>query len=127
MAEFYVHDGEFLLACGVAPDGMEQLQAKPGQFVELGTPPGYNPAAFAAPGHRWHVRQRRFVDVRSDAQRRAHAIEQVQAARRQAYPAIGDQLDMLWHAMDAGVLPKIEPMYSDIKAVKAANKKPAVK
>lgn len=39
-------------------------------------------------------------------------------ARRVQYPALADQLDSLWHAMDAGILPKVEPMYSRIKAVK---------
>lgn len=38
--------------------------------------------------------------------------------RRAAYPPIGEQLDMLWHAMDEGVLPVAEPWYSVIKAVK---------
>jgi hypothetical protein len=41
-------------------------------------------------------------------------------ARLEQYPPVNEQLDMLWHAMDTGVLPKIEPMYSRIKAVKAA-------
>ena len=45
--------------------------------------------------------------------------------RRKEYPAVGDQLDMLWHAMDDGLIPKIEPMYSDIKAVKEAYPKPS--
>lgn len=40
-------------------------------------------------------------------------------ARRAAeYPSVKDQLDALWHAMDAGTLAKIEPMYSQIKEVK---------
>lgn len=39
-------------------------------------------------------------------------------ARREAYPAIGDQLDMLYKAMDAGVLPKVPDFYNSIKAVK---------
>jgi hypothetical protein len=34
------------------------------------------------------------------------------------YPKLGDQFDAIWHAMDQGLLPKIEPMYSEIKAVK---------
>jgi len=38
--------------------------------------------------------------------------------RMYAYPAVTEQLDALWHAMDQGILPKIEPMYSDVKAVK---------
>lgn len=38
--------------------------------------------------------------------------------RANAYPHLGDQLDMFWHAMDDGVIPKIEPFYTDIKTVK---------
>lgn len=45
--------------------------------------------------------------------------------RRQAYPEITDQLDALWHAMDNGTLPKAEPFYSDILAVKQAFPKPS--
>ena len=45
-------------------------------------------------------------------------------ARARAYPSLGDQMDMLWHAMDASVMPRVEPFYSQIKAVKDANPKP---
>jgi hypothetical protein len=38
--------------------------------------------------------------------------------RAMEYPALGDQMDMIWHSMDNGVTPKIEPFYSSIKAVK---------
>jgi hypothetical protein len=38
--------------------------------------------------------------------------------RMYAYPSVSEQLDSLWHAMDQGILPKIEPMYSQVKAVK---------
>lgn len=44
--------------------------------------------------------------------------------RSLAYPSIGSQIDALWHAMDDGLLPKIEPMYSDIKSVKDKYPKP---
>ena len=44
--------------------------------------------------------------------------------RKYSYPALGDQMDMLWHAMDTGVLPKVEPFYSQIKAVKEQYPKP---
>ena len=39
-------------------------------------------------------------------------------ARMYAYPSMADQLDAIWHAMDQGILPKIEPMYSQVQAVK---------
>jgi hypothetical protein len=38
--------------------------------------------------------------------------------RASEYPAIQEQLDALWHAMNQGLIPKIEPMYSQVKAVK---------
>lgn len=45
--------------------------------------------------------------------------------RRIEYPSIGEQLDGIWHAMDQGLLPKIEPMYSQILAVKQKHPKPS--
>lgn len=39
-------------------------------------------------------------------------------ARKEAYPDIGDQLDMIWHAMDEGKLPKNNDFYTKIKEVK---------
>ena len=49
-------------------------------------------------------------------------------ARRQAYPSIGDQLDMLWHAVDTGdwtaAKVKTTEFYTALKAVKDANPKP---
>lgn len=44
--------------------------------------------------------------------------------RKKHYPDLGDQFDMLWHAMDDGTIPKIEPLYSQIKAVKEQFPKP---
>jgi hypothetical protein len=48
-----------------------------------------------------------------------------QYQRREAYPSLGAQLDALWHAMDQGMIPKVEPMYSEVKAVKEAYPKPS--
>ena len=45
--------------------------------------------------------------------------------RRNNYPDVGIQMDWLWHAMDAGTLPKIEPFYSEILAVKSRFPKPS--
>jgi len=38
--------------------------------------------------------------------------------RKEEYPNIGDQLDMLWHAMDSGALPKVDSFYNSIKDIK---------
>ena len=39
-------------------------------------------------------------------------------ARQQAYAPLEDQLDMIWHAMDAGTLPKNNEFYVHRKEVK---------
>lgn len=41
-----------------------------------------------------------------------------QQERRFSYPDVGDQLDMFWHAMNSGQMPKIQPFYDQIKSVK---------
>ena len=50
------------------------------------------------------------------------------SARQDAYPSIGDQLDMLWHAVDTGdwtaAKVKTTEFYTALKAVKDANPKP---
>jgi len=40
------------------------------------------------------------------------------ALRNREYPLIEEQLDMLWHAMDQGAIPKAEPFYSTLQRVK---------
>jgi hypothetical protein len=40
-----------------------------------------------------------------------------------AYPSLGDQLDMLWHAIDTNSLNKTSDFYTAIKAVKDAHPK----
>ena len=53
------------------------------------------------------------------------AIERTYVHNRTAeYPPMAEQLDAIWHAMDQGLLPKIEPMYSSILAVKQKHPKP---
>ena len=46
--------------------------------------------------------------------------------RRDNYPAITEQLDLLWHAIDADADLKVKfsAFYNSIKAVKDANPKP---
>ena len=47
------------------------------------------------------------------------------SARQAAYPAIGDQLDMLWHAIDGDKLDKTSDFYKELKKVKDDNPKPS--
>jgi hypothetical protein len=46
------------------------------------------------------------------------------AQRAAEYPPLGDQLDGFWHAMDDNLIPKVEPFYSQVKAVKDKYPKP---
>ena len=50
-------------------------------------------------------------------------FESKQYQRDRVYPSIGDQLDMLWHAIDNGTLNKTSDFYTTIKAVKDAHPK----
>jgi len=45
----------------------------------------------------------------------------VKEARSKQYPALADQLDMLWHAIDTGSLDKDSDFYTSLKAVKEQN------
>jgi len=45
-------------------------------------------------------------------------------SRALEYPAIGDQLDMLWHAIDTESLDKTSDFYTSLKQVKDNNPKP---
>lgn len=44
--------------------------------------------------------------------------QDIRQKRRDAYPAIGDQLDALYKAMESGILPKVENFHDKIKEVK---------
>ena len=46
-----------------------------------------------------------------------------QRTRAENYPALREQLDMLWHAIDSDTLNKTSDFYTAIKAVKDANPK----
>ena len=48
------------------------------------------------------------------------------SARAASYPPLGEQLDLLWHAIDADtdLKSKFSSFYNSIKAVKDANPKP---
>lgn len=49
--------------------------------------------------------------------------EDYQKLRKAEYPKAEDQLDMIWHSMDSGETPKIEPFYTTIKTIKEKYKK----
>ena len=50
--------------------------------------------------------------------------EDYRKLRAVEYPSLTDQLDALWHAMEAGTIPKIEPIYTQIQLVKDKFPKP---
>lgn len=100
MGKFYVTDGTYLIASGTCPDGLEKMQGASG----VQSLPGEAPA---------HLKPRPAPDQSYDKM------------RAQSYPTIGAQLDWLWHAMNNGTLPIVEPFYSEIKAVKDRFPKPS--
>lgn len=76
------------------------------------------------PDHVFDYAAKAWVDNRTDEQKAQQALAAVQETRRRAYPSLGDQMDMLWHAMDDNLIPRVEPFYSQIKAVKEQFPKP---
>jgi len=59
--------------------------------------------------------------------KRAEKIAEKQAyknSRREKYPKLEEQLDMLWHSIDNGSLDKESDFYKSIKAVKEEFPKP---
>lgn len=67
----------------------------------------------------------RLERVQPDDSRQPYRLPTTYADQRaMAYPSVGSQLDMLWHAMDEGAMPVIEPWYSTVKAVKDQYPKP---
>jgi hypothetical protein len=58
----------------------------------------------------------------------AHGALAYARTRESAYPSIGDQLDMLWHAIDSdnwtAAKVKTTDFYTQLKTVKDANPKP---
>jgi len=94
MGKFYLYDDSgFLQGEGFCPDGDEYLQEREGINVGIG-------------------------DVPEGVVYPPEPEKPYDYYRKQKYPPIGDQLDMLWHAMDDGVLPKVPSFYDAIKSVK---------
>ena len=100
MAKFYLYDDDgFFQGKGTCPDGDEQLQAREGISVGVG-------------------------DVPEDILYPPETEFPYDYNRRINYLPTGDQLDMLWHAMDDGSLTKVDSFYNSIKEVKDKYNKP---
>ena len=98
MADWYITDGKHLIAHGHCQDGLEHHNARDGARLFTGKPPkDLLPPPLPELGY--------------------------SSKRSAAYPGVGEQLDCLWHAMDEGTLPKVDPFYSNILAVKQAHPK----
>jgi hypothetical protein len=54
----------------------------------------------------------------------AHDAKDYQRQREPEYPAIGEQLDLLWHAIDDGTLDKTSDFYTSLKVTKDKYPKP---
>jgi hypothetical protein len=64
-----------------------------------------------------------FLNQNTSEIKKAADLKNIQGVRKNKYPSIGDQLDMLWHAIDSGSLDKDSDFYTTLKAVKDANPK----
>jgi len=85
----------------------------------------------------WHITNRNGVDTldffneqelgaQPTQQQLESAFAEYEAneyQRLRQYPSLGDQLDMLWHAIDTNSLNKTSDFYTAIKAVKDAHPK----
>ena len=58
------------------------------------------------------------IDAKYDELIKAWNDSEYQRNRKPEYPQIGDQLDMLFHAIDAGKVDKTSDFYKSLKAVK---------
>lgn len=75
--------------------------------------------AFGDESHGWQLAPEDAPRVVLPPQTAEPVMVDHAALRQRAYPSIADQLDMLYHAMDTGELPKAVEFYNAISAVKA--------
>tara|TARA_R100000234_G_C4878828_1_gene126421 strand:+ start:44 stop:388 length:345 start_codon:yes stop_codon:yes gene_type:complete len=61
---------------------------------------------------------KKFLEDELKKHQDTHDAKKYQRDRQSEYPAIGDQLDMLFHAIDAGKVDKTSDFYKSLKAVK---------
>jgi hypothetical protein len=64
------------------------------------------------------------VDIEAKIVELKTAYDAKEYQRQREYPAIGDQLDMLWHAIDDGTLDKTSDFYTSLKVTKDKYPKP---
>lgn len=110
--QLQARDGEMAIE-GEANDGLHRIED--GKVIDLPPKPSAN--------HVFDYAKKRWHDPRTPEQKTLDAANVIRANRAKQYPPIGDQLDALWHAMDAGVLPMVAAFYDPIAAVKAAHPK----
>ena len=73
------------------------------------------------------IEDRKIVKKESDERKNLRETKLARVQRSQEYPAIGEQLDMLYHAMDADsdLKTKFSSFYNTIKSVKEKYPKPS--
>jgi hypothetical protein len=103
-------------ADGKITEGPIGADEQPEGFIE------YDEVLDLPPGHGTVSVSLELVDGKCIKTVTATPVYYVQ--RQASYPSIGDQLDMFWHAMDEGVLQKVEPFYSDVANIKNQYPKP---
>jgi hypothetical protein len=79
-----------------------------------------NSQAFDAQGN---LIELNMTAVNTEVARLEAEFQSKEYQRLRQYPPLGDQLDMLWHAIDNGTLNKTSDFYTAIKAVKDAHPK----
>lgn len=67
-----------------------------------------------------------YEEIRLELARQIETFEfyKYERERAEAYPTLGDQLDMLWHAMESGEIPKATKWFEKIQEVKKSIPKP---
>jgi hypothetical protein len=76
----------------------------------------------------WHagteVISKSDIQAKQAELKTAYDAKEYQRKRQPEYPAIGEQLDLLWHAIDDGTLDKTSDFYTSLKATKDKYPKP---
>lgn len=109
---FVVYDSTgSILRTGTCEDADVNLQAQPGEYVLEATANCEKDCVDVST-------KSVLVGAKPAAAVAAVKAETYAEIRQRMYPSIGEQLDMLWHAMDANTSIRSEPFYSILKSVK---------